>query len=203
MSRLDDTDRSKACAVSLCGVGGQGVVLAGVILGDAAVRAGLWACQSAAYTVAARGGFARSEVLVAGQAQACPLAEQVDLLLALADDAWRVEKERLAAGGLAVLDEAVRPACAAEPPGSDTTILVLPLGQLAKEAGRPRSINVVGLGALAGLTDIVPKEALAAAISANLGDNPGDLVAFELGYAAGRAAATAMPKTTGEQEATS
>ena len=203
MSSVQGNDRSKARAVSICGVGGQGVVLAGVILGDAAVRAGLWACQSASYTVAARGGFARSEVLVAGRAQACPLAEEVDLLLALADEAWRVERERLAAGGLAILDQAMRSASPEGQPDSDATVLVLPLSQLAKESGRPRSINVVGLGALAGLTDIVPKEALAAAISANLGGHPGDLAALESGYAAGRAAAAATPETTGEWEATS
>jgi len=168
-------------AVSICGVGGQGVVLAGVILGEAAVAAGRWACQSAAYTVAARGGFARSEVIIADTPQASPLAEQVDVIIGLADEGWRTERGRLALGGLALLD------CGVTPGDVQGRVVSLPLSELARQAGRPRSVNLVALGALAGLTAIVPDQALADAILQAMGGRPEDLAAYRAGIEVGRA----------------
>ena len=174
---------SRPIAVSICGVGGQGVVLAGVILGEAAVAVGLWACQSAAYTVAARGGFARSEVILAPEAQACPLAEQLDLVIGLAEEGWRVERSRLSPEGLALLDADVAPA------GYAGRVVSLPLTELARQAGRPRSANLVALGALIGLTGILPPPAVANAIERAMGGRAGDLAAFASGVEAGRSQA--------------
>lgn len=166
--------------VSICGVGGQGVVLAGVILGEAAIVAGRWACQTAAYTVAARGGFAKSEVLLADEPLACPLPEALDVIVGLADEGWRTERGRLDPGGLAILDQGI------EPGQVRGRVVRLPLGDLARSTGRPRSANLVALGALVGITGVLPEEALVQAIENALGAGAGDLAAFEAGLAAGR-----------------
>jgi Pyruvate/2-oxoacid:ferredoxin oxidoreductase gamma subunit len=42
--------------IKICGFGGQGIILAGVILGEAAVKAGYWAVQTQSYGPEARGG---------------------------------------------------------------------------------------------------------------------------------------------------
>ena len=47
--------------IRICGFGGQGIVLAGVILGEAASRAGFEAVQTQSYGPESRGGAARSE----------------------------------------------------------------------------------------------------------------------------------------------
>jgi 2-oxoglutarate ferredoxin oxidoreductase subunit gamma len=167
-------------AVSICGVGGQGVVLAGVILGEAAVTAGRWACQTAAYTVAARGGFAKSEVVVADGPQASPLPEALDVVIGLADEGWRPERRRLLPGGLAILDTDVE---AGEVAGR---LIRLPLGEIARRVGRPRSVNLVALGALIGITGVLPAAAVVHAIGQALEGRAGDIAAFEAGLAAGR-----------------
>lgn len=184
MSRTTAVTRlpSDRLAVSICGVGGQGVVIAGVILGEAACGAGLWACQSASYTVAARGGFARSEVIVAPEPEACPLAEELDLVVGLDDTGWIRERARLRAGGLAICDEGLDPA------RGEYRRLDLPLGRLAAEAGGAKSANLVALGALAAITGLVDQPILAAAVCRHLGDGESSRRALAAGFAAGAAA---------------
>ena len=50
--------------VRIAGYGGQGVVLAGVLLGRAALAEGYYAVQNQSYGAEARGGAARAEVLI-------------------------------------------------------------------------------------------------------------------------------------------
>ena len=50
--------------IRICGFGGQGIILAGVILGEAMVKAGYQAVQTQSYGPESRGGAARSEVVV-------------------------------------------------------------------------------------------------------------------------------------------
>ena len=54
--------------IRICGFGGQGIVLAGVVLGEAATRAGFEAVQTQSYGPEARGGAARSEVVISSSA---------------------------------------------------------------------------------------------------------------------------------------
>lgn len=164
-------------SVSICGVGGQGVVLAGVILGEAAVRSGLWAAQSAAYTVAARGGFARSEVVIARRPQACPLVELADVIVGLASEGWQGDKQRLRGGGLAICDTGV--GTPADVP--DASFLTVPMGKIALAADGLRSINLVALGVLVGLLGILEPEAVIDAAEAQLGSRPGNAAAIRAG----------------------
>lgn len=190
--RLPKLDpRREAVSVSICGVGGQGVVLAGVVLGQAAINAGLWAAQSAAYTVAARGGFARSEVILAAQAQACPLAEDVDVIVALEEQGWRGDRHRLRRGGVAVCDEGIGDAASV-----DGLYLAVPLQQIAASVGQSRSVNLVAVGLLVGLFDLVPMDLALAAADEHLGHRPGNAIALQAGYAAG----IALRAQAGEQD---
>ncbi|MCK4435688.1 2-oxoacid:acceptor oxidoreductase family protein, partial [Candidatus Bathyarchaeota archaeon] len=51
--------------VRICGLGGQGVVLAGRVLGRAAVYDGKKVVQTQSYGAEARGSAAKSEVIIA------------------------------------------------------------------------------------------------------------------------------------------
>lgn len=180
------------CAISIAGLGGQGTVLAGVLLGQAAVAAGRWASQSAVYTVAARGGLACSEVVVADAAASCPLAEDLDVVVALATLGLRHEEGRLAAGGLAILDEGVESGAGAGAAagGGKFRTVTLPLGRLAAEAGSRQSTNLAALGALVALVPVVPAEMLAEEIQARF-KRPEPVAAFWAGYRAAEDGCTA------------
>ncbi|MDP2871084.1 MAG: 2-oxoacid:acceptor oxidoreductase family protein [Bacillota bacterium] len=166
------------CAISIAGLGGQGTVLAGVLLGQAAVAAGRWASQTAVYTVAARGGLACSEVLVADAPVSCPLAEDLNVVLALATLGLRHEEGRLVPNGLAILDEGVE--CSS---GKGFRVVALPLSRLATEAGSRQSANLAALGALVALAPVVPADALAGEIQARF-RRPEPVAAYWAGYEA-------------------
>jgi 2-oxoglutarate ferredoxin oxidoreductase subunit gamma len=68
--------------IRLCGYGGQGVVLAGTILGHAAINDDKWVSGSNSYGAQARGGSARSEVVISKKPIMFPHVIQSDILFA-------------------------------------------------------------------------------------------------------------------------
>ena len=67
----------------LAGSGGQGVILATVILAEAAVLAGRYTAQSQAYGPEARGGSCKAEVLISDEPIAFTKVQRPTLLMAL------------------------------------------------------------------------------------------------------------------------
>ena len=53
--------------ISLSGTGGQGLILAGIILAEAAILDGKEAIQTQSYGPEARGGASKSEVLISDE----------------------------------------------------------------------------------------------------------------------------------------
>jgi len=74
--------------VILCGLGGQGVVLAGSLLGAAGFSDGLRVSGTASYGAAARGGECRSEVVLSSADVAFPFVTRADVLVALSQTAY-------------------------------------------------------------------------------------------------------------------
>ena len=79
---------TSAKQVRLSGFGGQGVVLAGTILGHAAIRDGKWVAGSSSYGAQARGGSARSDVVIADGPVVYPHVIEADILIALSQTAY-------------------------------------------------------------------------------------------------------------------
>jgi len=74
--------------VILCGLGGQGVVLAGSLLGAAGFADGLRVSGTASYGAAARGGECRSEVVLSSADVPFPFVTRADVLVALSQSAY-------------------------------------------------------------------------------------------------------------------
>jgi 2-oxoglutarate ferredoxin oxidoreductase subunit gamma len=73
----------------LSGSGGQGLLLAGIVLADAAIQDGKNAVQTQSYGPEARGGASKSEVVISDGEIDYPKATAPDFLLALTTDAYR------------------------------------------------------------------------------------------------------------------
>src|SRR3990172_7649104 len=69
--------------VRLSGTGGQGLILAGMILSDAVVLEGKWAAQSQSYEPLSRGGSSRADVVISAEEGDYPLVTEPDFLLVL------------------------------------------------------------------------------------------------------------------------
>jgi len=142
--------------IRICGFGGQGIVLAGVILGEAAVRAGLQAVQTQSYGPEARGGEARSEVVIASENIDYPRVLDADVTVALSQPAY----DRFGGGdGLVVVDQDLV---------KGERALALPFTKSAERVGHKIVTNIVMLGHLSAMLDIIPPEVLEEAVLRNV-----------------------------------
>ena len=152
--------------VRLSGEGGQGLVLAGKILAEAAaIYDNKNATQSQSYGPEARGGASRSEVIISDGEIDYPKAINLDFLLALTQEACnRYSKDLKDTGILLVDSDAVK-----KLPPTKAKIYQVPIIEIARnEVGRVMVANIVALGIMQALTNIVSYEALESAVLARV-----------------------------------
>jgi 2-oxoglutarate ferredoxin oxidoreductase subunit gamma len=147
--------------VLLAGTGGQGVIMAAVILAEAAAtHDGKNAAQTQSYAPAVRGGACQAEVVICDDEIDYPKVTHADALLAMSQEACDRYEPLLKADGVLIVDsilvERVPRAQAHE----------VPLTEIAEqESGRRVTANLVGLGVLVGLTHAVSQGAIEAALA--------------------------------------
>lgn len=152
--------------IRLSGEGGQGLVLAGKILAEAAaIYDDRNATQSQSYGPEARGGASRSEVIISDGEIDFPKAQNLDLLLSLTQEAFDKYHHDLRPGGLLVLDEDA----VTRIPEGDWKITRVPFVRLAREkVGKAVVANIVALGVIVRLSKAVTEEAAEQAILARV-----------------------------------
>jgi 2-oxoglutarate ferredoxin oxidoreductase subunit gamma len=169
--------------VRLSGEGGQGLVLAGKILAQAAaIHAGLNATQSQSYGPEARGGASRSEVIISDDDIDYPKAINVDLLLALTQQSFDSYRHDLKKDGVAIVDSVA----VASADDCASRVVAVPITKIAEEQlGRALFANIVALGVVVGVSKIVPLDAVRSAIANFVpkGTEEKNLQAFEIGLA--------------------
>ncbi|MBW1991905.1 MAG: 2-oxoacid:acceptor oxidoreductase family protein [Deltaproteobacteria bacterium] len=155
---------SKRIEIRLAGAGGQGIILAGVILAEAAaIHEGRFVCQTQSYGPEARGGSCRSDVVISDEEIDYPQAVQPDILLCLNQKACDLYVFDLKPGGTLIVDDSRVHHLPV------TRAVGLPFTRIAREeAGLEMLANIVALGALAVLTGVVSLESLAAAVLARV-----------------------------------
>jgi 2-oxoglutarate ferredoxin oxidoreductase subunit gamma len=148
--------------IRLAGEGGQGMILAGIILAEAAaIYDNKNAIQTQSYGPEARGGASRAEVIIADGEIDFPEVIRADALVALSQEASDKYAPNLKKDGILIVDEEkVGRALAAN-------AIRVPITRLAIETtGRSITTNVVALGVLVGLTKVVSRQALEKAVTA-------------------------------------
>jgi len=150
--------------IRLAGSGGQGLILAGLILAEAAgLHDNRFVAMGQSYGPEARGGASKAEVIISGQPIDYPLASRVDLFLALTQEAadtycWDLKPE-----AWIVVDADL----VSHPPTSRA--VALPFTAVARDRlNKPMVANVVALGAILQLTGVVSKRALEKALLARV-----------------------------------
>jgi 2-oxoglutarate ferredoxin oxidoreductase subunit gamma len=148
--------------IRLSGEGGQGLVLAGRILAEAAaIYDDKNATQSQSYGPEARGGASRSEVIISDEDIDYPKAVNIDLLLALTQESCNKYAKDLKENGILLVDSQ---AVTKVPEGNYRTYRV-PITEIAREnVGKAVVANIVALGIIVELTRVVSVEALEAAV---------------------------------------
>ncbi len=153
------TDRYE---IALAGTGGQGLILAGMILSEAAaIYDGKNAVQSQDYGPEARGGASKSEVIISTGEIDYPKIMAADLLLAMSQEAVDKFYFKLKKNGILIVDSDL----VTRIPTSQA--YRLPLTATAQvKTGKKLTASVVALGAIVGLTGVVSKEAIQKAVAA-------------------------------------
>ncbi|NWF56537.1 MAG: 2-oxoacid:acceptor oxidoreductase family protein [Syntrophaceae bacterium] len=156
----------KRTEILIGGVGGQGVILAGILLGSAAtVFDNKKAVQTQAYSSEQRGGMARAEVILSDEPVTDPQVRRPDILIALAQDAINRHLKKIKPGGLLVMDSDL----VQEVEKGDFEILSIPASSIAdKEMGSVVVANLVLLGGLLKKTAVLSIGAMEKAIEANV-----------------------------------
>lgn len=168
--------------LTIAGVGGQGSILAGMMLGKAAVaHDGKYATHTQAYSSELRGGFAAAWVIIADEPVEYPRVIHPDILVAQAQDSIDRFASSLKPGGILILDTDM----ISNIPESASGVFRIPATSIARnEVNEPVTANIVMLGALCKCTNIVSRKALEATIKEMVpkGKEEKNLEAFRLGY---------------------
>ncbi len=148
--------------IRLAGEGGQGMILAGIILAEAAaIYDGKNVVQTQSYGPEARGGASKAEVIISDGEIDFPKVINADALVVMSQEACDKYAARLKKDGLLIVDQ--------DKVGRvpTTRTIKLPILKMAVEAtGKAITANVVALGVLVGLTRIVTREAIEKAVTA-------------------------------------
>ncbi len=167
--------------LAIAGVGGQGSILAGVILGTAAVTFDKkFATQTQAYSSELRGGFAATWVIISDQPVEFPRVTNPDILIAQAPDSITRFGQVLKPEGILIYDSDM----VHETPANIKRRYQVPATSIARSRlNAAMTANMVMLGALCKITGVVSRKALELAIARSV---PADkeainLEAFRLG----------------------
>ncbi|KUO73661.1 MAG: 2-oxoglutarate ferredoxin oxidoreductase subunit gamma [Clostridia bacterium BRH_c25] len=166
--------------VRLSGSGGQGLLLAGIILAEGAINDGKNAVQTQSYGPEARGGASKSEVIVSDDAIDFPKVRSCDILLALTQKSYEQYSLGLKDDGILIIDNSVN----VEVEGNKKIYSVPILDTAVKELGKPMVTNIVALGAIVEITKMVSKESLEKAVLARVPKGTEELnrKALSMGY---------------------
>ena len=164
--------------IRLAGFGGQGIILAGYILGKAAaIHGGKDAIFTQSYGPEARGGACAGELVVDDERIDYPMVESPNLLVLMSQEAYEKYSSGLAPGAQVMIESDLVRGAPAEWPG-------VPATRLAEELGARISANIVMLGFFTGVTGLIDREAVEEAVASSVPARTIELnkKAFAAGY---------------------
>lgn len=160
MSETKNNSTSPTSQIRFGGVGGQGIVLAGLLLGKAAALFdGKEAVCTQTHGPEARGGASRTDVIISDRPVDYPFVTEADVLAVFFQEAYTRFRSRLKAGGTLIVDTGL-----VQPFQDDENWYGLPATKIAEDLGSRLVTNVVMLGYLVGKTGVVSRHSVEEAI---------------------------------------
>lgn len=176
----------KTTEIKIAGFGGQGVILAGIIIGKAS---SIFDRQHATLTQAfgpeARGSACSAQVIVSDEPVLYPYVTSPDVMVIMSQDAFnRFAAEIRPEGTMLIEDDLVKPT--GLPAG--VKVWGIPATRIAEELGRKMVLNIVMVGFFAATTQVTNADALRQAVKDSVprGTEDLNLRAFDRGYEHGR-----------------
>ena len=168
----------------LCGIGGQGLVTAGAILGNAGILDKKYVSGSDSYGVRVRGGYALSDVVISDEPIVFPHVMSADILIPMSQDAYDTHIDTVSPGGMVIYDDQLVLPQARE---HIKQIGISATATALKQLNQKQMASIIMLGALVAITGVVSKDAILSAIRENMNERFHELniKAIEIGYSTG------------------
>ena len=171
-------------AIFMSGRGGQGVLLAGQLIAQAAMEAGLNTSWYPVYDPEVRGGRTTCVVVVADGPVGSPVAGKYSLAVLMDDFAVEHQLQEVTKDGIAIINTSL----ATIPADTTVKCVGLPATKMAEGIMDERATNMVLLGALAAAKPLLTVEQMAGALKQFLPERRHDLIpqnvkAMEAGFA--------------------
>jgi len=177
----------KRLEVKLAGFGGQGIVLAGQIIGQAAVLFDQKnAVLTQSYGPESRGGACSADLVISEEEILHPLVIKPQVMVVMSQEAYDMYASELAEGGMLLVDADLVAGKARS--SKKRRIFPIPSTRLAEEVGRRIVANIVMLGSFTALTEAISVEAMRRSILSLVpkGTEDLNLQAFARGYEYGK-----------------
>ncbi len=159
---MRSTNMNKEKHVLITGFGGQGVIMAGDILGTAATLYDRkFATMTQAYGPEARGGACSAQVIISEEEVLFPYIKEPHVLICLSQEGYSKNIGSLHEGGMLILEADL---VQVKKISSDATAYNIPATRFAEELGNKMMANIVTLGFLSTIYDLVSAEALRKAV---------------------------------------
>ncbi|MCR8433225.1 MAG: 2-oxoacid:acceptor oxidoreductase family protein [Crenarchaeota archaeon] len=168
------------------GFGGQGILLAGWILGNAAMLRGYNSTYLPSYGPEARGGRCASRVVIDCEREVdCPLVRNADYLIVMYQEAYDSYIDLLKPGGVLIYDNDL---VTLDERAKKAKIYAVPATKMAESVGRRIVANIVMIGAFTAISNLIDKETVKRSVIEGVRGRYVDLNvrAFEVGYEYGR-----------------
>ena len=170
--------------IVLGGFGGQGIILAGYIMGKAA---SIFDNKNATFTQdygpEARGGACRARVVISDSRISYPYIEQPSVLAVMSQEAYTKYAPDLRPGAPLFIDADLVKAKKTK----NNKVFIIPATRIARELGRAAVANIVMLGFVIAVSKVVSADAMKKAVldSVPQGTEELNMKAFERGFACG------------------
>ena len=146
--------------IRIAGLGGQGIVLAGHILGKAAAYDGKKVVQTQSYGAEARGSMAKSEVVVSDQKIGFPMVTRCNILVSMSQEALDKHLKDLREDGTLIIDSTN-----VKQPEKNVKLFRIQATEKAEKIfGTKVCANMLMLGALTKVTKVVSDDSMERAI---------------------------------------
>jgi len=171
--------------VQFAGFGGQGVMLMGQILAQAAMHEGREVVWIPSYGPEMRGGTAYCTVVISDRPVGSPIIRNPQHLVAMNRPSLEKFAPTVKKGGVVFVNASIIPIGSGR---NDVDELRVPIIELAQELGNVKAANIVALAAFVARSRIVSFEALTAAVKDKFAEKtklmPLNLKALEAGRTA-------------------
>lgn len=176
---MSNMNENKKQEVIITGFGGQGIVLAGRILGMAAA---LWDRKEStlvqSYGPESRGGACCAQVIISDEVIRYPYVKTADVLVCMSQSAYEKYKGQLKPEGYLLTDKDL------VTPNEERDFFSVPSTRMAEELGRAMMANIIMLGFVTAVTALVSEKAAKEAVLSSVpkGTEEMNMKAFAKGY---------------------